>query len=941
MNIIGSSSVTQLGSPYSITGPTGNTGPTGSIGLQGIGLTGNTGSSIIGISLVNRSIITYFSDGTTAGATGQIFGATGNLAYLIDGENLGTGLSLYAGICGDNLTLRPIKIVNNSSASTVSVSLVNSNHYEITLQNISQGITVSGGNTGTRNFIKFNSSGVPELVNNTFGVTSSDTSNNNIGVKFSGSNIFEKVRGAGWTGSTAGITCVYSSTGITCTLNPFVREYDSLMGGSRSKFYVINFAGHTGNIQLAPIPLSEAKYAHSFTLILENAKNPRNLNNRFSTNIKWPNNAVPCFSVDGVTQSMRITFFGLGNQWYASPRSLGTNKNIFYSSCSQTSQLAIYSSFVTGACCKSDGSCSEISAFLCDGYFHGVGTTCGANSNEICNKPGSCCKKFNDGTYGVQNLTCKQCLTFNAPGILDTEFAGNYKYLNDSTTCYKLFERIGACCDGKGNCIVTTETQCNENQSFFQGINTTCFDSNNNPICSSGVGGCCINGDCSYNNYNDCFNNDGIYFGSGQSCGNFVCPINTTCLNTIDGITIYPGAYYGGGIVVGIFEPGITDILGAKNLFSPIGKLTSLNGLTFPCSFYKSFEDKTAYGLTKDCDRSEAYMIIVYPYDIAVDNNYRIKSPTQPGYYKNTFPWGGTGIAWGPLNYNGSDYAQIEFTNYLNSHIAFAEGYWTDGLTGVTQLSSSILVNNTYKPCSVLPTTLESELGQIMAQRGPYSLHGNWSGCWGLYNTIRAMSAQLIGSKVSGYEKYKVNSPYIRNAFTITRRLNDGITSISQGITQNNYALSPWYVPSHDEMAFIAANTTSSFGGFNVNHKLIDVGEPINGKYWTSTGTFNYKNNEGVYNLSNTLNAGVNPAPGSVAITMNIDANGIINNYKVYKESRINLNKVRPIRMLRCDGRKTQDNRFWIVPQIYLPSNKEPPLLPQAIFPDTTIDIII
>ena len=317
-------------------------------------------------------------------------------------------------------------------------------------------------------------------------------------------------------------------------------------------------------------------------------------------------------------------------------------------------------------------------------------------------------------------------------------------------------------------------------------------------------------------------------------------------------------------------------------------------------------------------------MLIVYPDDVYIDSKLNIKSPDET-YQHNTFPWGATGSSWGPMpggndiTYNDNPY------EYYSLKIYYKEGYWAQGFTGATL--AQIILPNTFVTCST-----STGLGNGGESRafGTVSeipkLFGFWKTSWGLYNTIRAINAnnaywQRIPA--TGYNAYYGYSTFyaettIPNAFRATRLLSDGLTSDTQISTPNNAILSGWYLPSHDEMAFIAANTTNTFG-YNINQNLVVNGEPLNGTYWTSTGAFNFAKLEGCYGefIINGVKTQINSSPGSVAIAMNIDVNGDINNYKVYKASRQDLYKVRPVRMLRCDGLIPVSSKLWYIPPVY------------------------
>ena len=93
MNIVGYSSVKQLGNASITIGNTGDTGPIGVTGPIGFGLTGNTGFNIVGITLINRFLVTTFSDGSTHSSSTAIYGPTGGLTYNIDFLNSGSSIS--------------------------------------------------------------------------------------------------------------------------------------------------------------------------------------------------------------------------------------------------------------------------------------------------------------------------------------------------------------------------------------------------------------------------------------------------------------------------------------------------------------------------------------------------------------------------------------------------------------------------------------------------------------------------------------------------------------------------------------------------------------------------------------------------------------------------------------------------------------------------------
>jgi collagen type VII alpha len=99
--IYGSSPYTQR-NIVGTTGPTGNTGPTGSTGNDGnlgaTGRTGNTGGNVIGITLVNNTVITTFSDNTSFVGS-NIIGETGSYYIFVGAANVsGDGIPLVSGV---------------------------------------------------------------------------------------------------------------------------------------------------------------------------------------------------------------------------------------------------------------------------------------------------------------------------------------------------------------------------------------------------------------------------------------------------------------------------------------------------------------------------------------------------------------------------------------------------------------------------------------------------------------------------------------------------------------------------------------------------------------------------------------------------------------------------------------------------------------------------
>jgi len=917
-NIVGYSSIKQLGNASITIGVTGNTGPAGNTGPDGLGLTGNTGPNVIGITLIDRYIVTAFSDGTTYSTSNVVVGQTGGFTYVVDFLNMGSGISMGYAVTGtDELILRPIKIQNNTGNNLIVSS--GSDLITVNLSSIAgAGVTLVPNTSFTESYLLKFKDGKLRRVAGAVGITSSGGSF--YGVDFVNANIFERVRGMGWTGSTGAVDCIISGTGITCNVSPFISEYDELMYGSTSKIFVGDFTGNTASINIAACP-SDGK-AYGFEMYLRNAKNPSILANRFTSasQIKWPLNSPPCFSVNGATCDLRVSFFGLQGVWYATAKHLSDGlcegDGMFKPLCTFTEMaglpemLGLNSFSISGACCKADGSCSETTAVNCRGYFHGVGTTCGNTYDSICNKPGACCVNF-PGELGINcfSLTSSQCI-----GISFSSFAGNGTKC-ETTNCTTVSNNLGACCDGIGGCSELSEQECFSISGFYQGRGSVCIDSTTGTsVCSTGTGPCCIDTECSTLSGVECLARNGYYLGMGRSCNEFECPEKISCIGYINGVPLRSGQEYAGGIIVGKYEPGKTKILGASELFNP-SDISKIDGTTiYDCKLYTSFLDHTAYGITKDCGfDNEAYIIIIYPRDIKLDEI-------------NSFSWGITGSSWGPITDAGGNYSDFVLdldtsntssipTYYANTHLKHSEGYWSIGVTGgltsgFTGLDNNLLLK-TFPTCSASTQYGIQGVNRVFA-KSVYGMHGVWHQSWGLYNTMRSLYANNAYTKRTSLDNIFKWSDFdfsAINAFKITRSISDGITSSTQGITGNVGNISGWYLPSHDELGFIAAST-SNLQGFNINTHLMLVagGEGLNGTYWSSTGTFDYENGEGVYY------EGIKPRPGSRAIAFSMDING--NNYQVLKAKRTNTYKVRPIRMIRCDGKIPENRYLWLIPSI-------------------------
>ncbi len=151
----------------------------------------------------------------------------------------------------------------------------------------------------------------------------------------------------------------------------------------------------------------------------------------------------------------------------------------------------------TGACCRSDGTCTLTTAAGCtDGMWLGSGATC-----DMCGGlswTGACC--FENSSCAIMSVV--ECIV------------GFGLWLGPDTTCdlcSSCPEPFGACCQADGTCAVTSAESCNDG--LWLGPDTTC------DMC--GIlwepGACCRgNGSCDTTLMDGCF--DGLWLGPFTTC---------------------------------------------------------------------------------------------------------------------------------------------------------------------------------------------------------------------------------------------------------------------------------------------------------------------------------------------------------------------------------------------------------------------------------------
>ena len=941
-SIRGSSQFKQL-IGATIFGVTGDQGPTGPTGPNKYGPTGPTsGKYVTNVFLNGYTLVTQFLDGTTVAASGKVYGTTGNSIIYLDGKTGSTGNGfLFAGssAAAKNITLKGIT-GSTGFRSYVGVTYDNET-ITIHVERYDGEYSLSSG-TFTDIIATDNSLNLVGITSAKYG-TITDT------VSIRKTNVFEKVKTqAGNTGSltyTAPQLVGYDVEQVEIILDPVNSYSNEKDRNSRSKVFSLdlnNYGKQLIQIKIVDPPVDEPI---GFSLHIQNGPGYDEsqvsaqsvLFKTVSGNpVQFPLNKQPCVYLGN--KSYVINFVSIKDTWYGYV--FGNNQGTSNFFCdftnpddlteTQQSILAQYYG-ITGACCRGN-TCGISTLGGCTGFFAGAGTTCGTfGVNSICTQRlGSCC--IENTVDGVVNNYCDDALSANDCMMMRdnstrTIFAGFGRTCN-SVNCSNSFIIVGGCCDGYGNCNELTQEQCVLNGGSFLGKGILCYNQNNEPTCSSGSGACCKNGTCTQQTAINCIQTGGKYYGNGTLCADVVCESANSSCGAFTGKQISAGDIIAGGMVVGIYNPKKSNLFGAAHAFSSRSGITSdfMFGGETACKFYQSEVDHVGYGLTaENCvvvntQDLDSYYLIVSLHPAAVDQNFNlISNPLESEtVYQDAFPWYGSGHAWGPIlnlnNYTVDDFTFLNQT-YETNYLQYGEGYY-----GITGESLDNIISLSMQTCYETRRNGLNPIAKLFT-RNVKTSNGLWNRNWGLYNTIRMISAdnadylrlEKPGVYSVGDFESNVDGPYI-SAVRVCTKFDSGLTASSLGFTANPSSTSDWYLPSHDELAFIAANTLIDSGTDLNNNLLANGGTPIFGWHWSSTGSFDITNTEeGIYNFTK-------PNPGSVAWAMYFDPNGDSENYKVKKQKRLIFSKVRPVRAIRCDGiapnQNKQEYKLWKTPDL-------------------------
>jgi hypothetical protein len=638
-----------------------------------------------------------------------------------------------------------------------------------------------------------------------------------------------------------------------------------------------------------------------------------NFKNTFEPNIIWQSDSYFCPSNNKYDV---INFISIGSRYVGIPvqyDSVTNTRPTELSSipetfiCKPTNVENFYRATfnpVYGLCCNTDCTCNPGYNFECSGYFY-EGVTCGG-ATGICTNLGACC------LYSEQNNIVVPCQ--------ELRFCDCYKIANESNfsykwspftkikktcadfNCFNAKNNIGACCDGNGVCVEVAESSC---QHFYQGDGVNCTTSENLNVCTSGYGACCDSGiTCSPGITGEtCLSEFKSYFGDGTTCGDFVCSASDLpCYSIIQNQLLAPGTEYDDAIVVGIFNPKNTKVLGAKLFDGSVKGFTALSGTTLDnVNEYLTAYDYSGYGFdqTTTCDdESDSYLLLVSKHPISLDAS---KNVYDGNAYTNKFIWSNNSVAWGPLVNIGANVVD-EFTV---NNLSYKEGYV---YSTINQESSKLsLYENSFLTCS--SARFDTNSSTHLENRPIQSFIGNWTRNYGLYNTIRMVSGEYFYYNIGSSQSGATLSNYTPTTTNITAARALSVYNLEKPSSESY--ISSWYIPSIDELGFIAS-ACSSTTEFNLNARLIESGyTPLDGYHWSSTGALNTSNNEGILTP-----AGV--THGTEAWVIKFDIDGNVDNMEVSRKTRSTEYFVRPVKMIRCDKQfySINENNFklWYVP---------------------------
>ena len=623
---------------------------------------------------------------------------------------------------------------------------------------------------------------------------------------------------------------------------------------------------------------------------------------------------------------------------------------------------------VFGYCCPSQCGITgyETIEVLCNGVFY-LGMT-GSTCDNICFRTGVCCLVTSNQTVQklpdfVAECECASFAQTNSSTYIWTPKDNNIVTVND-VDCNSSILGLGGCCDGRGNCTQETAQDCLALGGFYQGLGVNCQLANGTLLCRGGTGGCCmpLSNTCENNyTFDNCMQSNGIYFGVNTVCSDFEC--SSTCLNTIPGIPpLTIGSEFEGGIVAGIFNTQKSLCLGNKKFGGiPLNFVAGLNeneilgstaifnyltnGDEINAELYYSRSDKIGYGFTHSVNHlceEDTWILIVGKYPInliqSADPFDAVSDDITNNQSLKTFTWSHGGTYFGfaldnayniPVNLENDDFTcpqSVEMSELGQPELYVRDEGWyafkdsSNVANGITYYGN----RETFKSCSDYFNNCPIKRASLIPLYARVGSEKIWRRNWGLYNTIMMVGAELWANKDTNPE---LNSSLYNFNFgqgftfsydqwqTSQQSAGEAISAYNICKSESVYSpkLSKWYIPSVDELSFIAHKISSE----DLNGKILaangvpigDSGIGADGWVWTSTGTFNEANqNEYIQTKGIGYPATSNDAPqynvkhGTEAWAMKFNQTNI-SDIKIGKKNRLDKYEVRPVRMIRCDGK--------------------------------------
>jgi hypothetical protein len=447
-------------------------------------------------------------------------------------------------------------------------------------------------------------------------------------------------------------------------------------------------------------------------------------------------------------------------------------------------------------------------------------------------------------------------------------------------------------------CVETTKENCN---GYWHGPGVKCTNKDNLNVCYNGYGACCDSGITCENGItgSTCFEQNKTYFGDQSTCNCVDCSAETIpCYSVVPNQTLKIGDVFENGIVVGIFNPNGSECFGnaafGENSTTVSGILNKKTISQKPIK-YKTTYDYSGYGheLSSTCENnSDSYIMLMSLHPITLDENNEIVDYTGESTDKTTFIWSNGSNAWGPI------ISPINYAVNISSYDSNLEGYLFNRSISNSQSNLPYL---SFPMCGMIRKTNNPD--DWLINNPNTSFNGKWYRNYGYMNTLRLLTSEYFyfkGLSAEGIDSSDYTPVEDETEITIAR----AVSLYNLKYPSETSMVSDWFIPSHDELAFIANSCIKEDSDENINVKLmLSSGTPLYDWYWSSTGSFGSSD-------SPTINGNKDLTQGSVAWAIKFDSDGNQDNFMVKKRNRITEKcNLRLIRMIRCDAQ--YNTKYW------------------------------